>query len=189
MQNQVLKRMGKLALLSALLISSLTLWLDAPAKPKDNGDKHGAAHVQRWEDRQKGDPSFNGYWNNERDRDRFRDWLDKAYGRSYPSYNVSAGVLARNGITRAEFEALPPGIRKNVLRGKSIPPGLQPGHRLSRTDLNRISPISDAILDALGLPRDRYRYNDSRRVGRLDDDAILYNPVTGLIFDVLRGVF
>ena len=101
--------------------------------------------------------------------------------------------LRRNGLTRADFERLPPGIQKNVLRGKPLPYGhakkIGPGYRLSRYEMGRVNPISDALRDALGMPRNSYDYSDGRRVGRYGNDAILYNPNSGIITDVLSGIF
>ena len=189
MSNHLLDKTTKLALIGAVLVSNISLMPYAEAKSKGNGNKQVAGQGQKQKNWQN-NASLKGYWDNDRDQNRFRDWLNRTNGRSYSSsYNVPSSVLTRNDITRAEFEALPPGIQKKVMRGKSIPPGLQPGHRMNRNDLSRVSPISDALLDALGLPRDRYSYNDGRRVGRLDEDAIIYNPASGIIFDVLRGIF
>lgn len=166
---------GKLALIAAVLAAGVAITPLSEAKPGNghgNGQGNGHGH-------NKVAVRESSYWRNDEQRDRFRDWLGR-YTDSYGSSNVPTSVLRRNRITRAEFEALPPGIQKNVLRGKSIPPGLQPGHRLNRTELGRVSPISDRILDSLGIPTERYRYKDGRRVGRYQDNAIIYSPVSGI---------
>jgi len=192
------EKAGKLALVVAVLGAGLAWSPVVDAKPGNgNGNGHGkgnsqaSVHAKAKSGQGSGKVAVreSSYWRNDAQRDRFRDWLS-TYTDSYGAYgNVPTSVLRRNGISRSEFEALPPGIQKNVLRGKSIPPGLQPGHRLGRNELSRVRPISDSILDALGLPSDRYRYKDGRRVGRYGNNAIVYSPASGIIFDILSNVF
>ena len=67
------------------------------------------------------------------------------------------------------LEALPPGIRKNLLRGKPLPPGIA----------KRFPP--DALRSSLSIPR---RYE----VIEVGWDVFLVEAATGIIHDVLMDV-
>ena len=68
------------------------------------------------------------------------------------------------------YDALPPGIRKNLARGKPLPPGI--ARREIPPELMRRLP-----------PRDGYEW---RAVG---SDVVLYSITSGIVDQVLRDVF
>lgn len=80
--------------------------------------------------------------------------------------------LRRNPYRRSEFENLPPGIQKRVRQGKPIPPGIANKMTILPVSYNRY----------LGYP-----VNGNYRVGVLDRDLIIFNPLTQMILDVIRN--
>lgn len=75
----------------------------------------------------------------------------------------------RGGYSRRELEALPPGIRKRLARGKPLPPGIAKKMRRGPRALER-------------------RFDDRYVVMESGRDVLLLEAATGMVARVLRDV-
>lgn len=80
-------------------------------------------------------------------------------------------ILGRGDFSRIDQRrTLPPGIAKNLQRGKPIPPGIR----------KQMVTLPYSVNGYLGFPRNR-----NYRVGVLNDRVILYSALTGVALDIL----
>lgn len=90
--------------------------------------------------------------------------------------HVSAGVYFSTGDARVireyyapRYRSLPPGLQKKVQRGRPLPPGWQ----------KKLQPFPVVLeRELVALPQGYYR-------GVIDGHAVVYNPRTQVVFDVL----
>ncbi|WP_285261229.1 anti-virulence regulator CigR family protein [Halopseudomonas bauzanensis] len=154
----------RLTVLACLLTASLCVPQVYAGPPEDKGPPHhrSANH---------GHP---GKGNSGRDHRHHRE--ERRQNRDALDVLVSAGisaVLAREyarDVGLAGYRDLPPGIRKNLMRGKPLPPGIARKVR------------SDRFLDRLP----RHTGYEWQMAGT---DLILVSVATGVIADILLDVF
>lgn len=154
----------RFTVLACLLAASLSVPHVHAGPPEGKGPRHHRA----------GDHGHHGKGHQGREHRRHRD--DRRQERDALDVLVSAGisaVLAREyardaGV--AGYRDLPPGIRKNLRRGKPLPPGIAKKVRSDRL-LNR-------------LPR--HRGYEWQMAG---SDLVLVSVATGVIADILLDVF
>jgi hypothetical protein len=91
-----------------------------------------------------------------------------AHGPFFTAADVTA-LRSHNATTPAAWNGLPPGIAKNVARGKPLPPGIA----------KKLSPTLLAQLPQ----RQGYEY------AQVGADVVLIETATRLVVDVLRDVF
>lgn len=148
-----MKRSAILSVCVALLAFS-TLAVAAPPEGKGKPDK---GHHK--ESQSSADPDGGGSGGHQ---DRDSD--------GYGSFDEDDFRLFAREQHYGGYDALPPGIRKNLARGKPLPPGI--ARREIPPELMRRLPL-----------RDGYEW---RAVG---SDVVLYSITSGIVDQVLRDVF
>lgn len=131
---------------------------------------NGKAKVQAFDDR----PSHENHANVAVNASTDVSLRDLVLGRTY-TYNGSSLVLdpaLRSQLTVQA--ALPPGIQKQLARGKSLPPGIA----------KNMVRLPERYYPALGV-----NTGTNVDVGIYGRSAIVYDPVTNLIRDVLYNLF
>lgn len=115
---------------------------------------------------------------------------DADYGRAYdyggPYFNSQRVTIIRDYYTPEEIEHLPPGLRKHIERTGHLPPGLEKklvvNQPLPPGYIDYMVPAPPDLVSRLGpLPPDAnlYMYNG---------DAVLLNPKTMAVMDIIHGV-
>jgi Ni/Co efflux regulator RcnB len=139
----------------ALLLSSSLLLAD-PGNGKGNqGNGHSAKGT--------GNSSQNA--NNGNSNDHADDYFQKHYDNDIDRI---LRIFSENSGQYGQIDALPPGIRKNLARGKPLPPGIA---KKMNPDFARQLP--------------NYQGYEWRQVG---SDAALINITTGIVRELMRDV-
>ena len=140
---------------------------------RGNSDRHSSRESRKYHDDR---GRYSGYFDDRRDRQgHYRD-RNRDRDRDTIGDLIDAGItaaLARQYAHSAGFDgysSLPPGIRKNLMRGKPLPPGIAKKVR------------SGAFLERLP----RYSGYEWQTAGT---DLILVSIATGVIADILYDVF
>ncbi len=140
-------------LISLLLCAFLVVSIDAEAKkPNDKGGKPDKEQNDKKEDRE--------------------DWKDIQDGVELVSSLISAGDARKiaQGAGATGYKPLPNGIRKNLARGKPMPPGIQKTR------------MPGGMLDK--LPKQAgYEWRNA------GTDLLLVQAGTEIVADVLKDVF
>lgn len=150
---------------------------------RDRSPNYRDGSERRYEDRNRASKKRDDYEHRYDDRGRYRDYFDDRRDRrgNLRSGDVVGGLVYA-GITAAlarqyasdyglsGYSSLPPGIRKNLARGKPLPPGI----------------AKKAIPNSLRGRLPRHEGYEWIRVG---SDLILVAAATNLIADILYDIF
>ncbi|HSP57061.1 MAG TPA: anti-virulence regulator CigR family protein [Halomonas sp.] len=162
------------------MMALLTLGGAALAQPSDNpGRGHGASQGQgqgngkhqrqsRPVEDDRGYREDNRHFEDRADRER-RDYRDRRDGPDIEEREIRRIFeQSSDRLSREEIESLPPGIRKNLARGKPLPPG-----------------IAKRFDDRLVQELPSYPGYEWRRAG---SDAILVDATNEIIYRVLTDI-
>jgi len=143
--------------LAALLSSSLLLADPGNGKNKQGNGNADSSHAKAQNNSKASNASHGNYDDDEYFQQRYDDDLDRIL-RIFTEHSGQYG----------QVDALPPGIRKNLARGKPLPPGIA----------KKLDPDF-----ARQLPY--YQGYEWRQVGT---DAALINITTGIVREIMRDV-
>ncbi len=130
---------------------------------RDDWDKDRKRARKGWEKRYERDRE----WREDQRRAIRRVLLEERY----------RDLLRNRYVGYTRYQDLPPGIRKQLARGKRLPPGIAKQMVVMPNDFY------------YGMSRDlRMPRYDYARAGIYGDDIYVYNPKTGMIMDVIRGI-
>jgi hypothetical protein len=149
----------------------------------DQGDKHGhGKHGEYYWQDQHGQH----HKHHKHGRDYESNYGYQAYDYRGPYFTQQRITIIRNYYTPEEIERLPPGLRKHLERTGHLPPGLEKklvvNQPLPPGYLDYMVPAPPQLVNSLGpLPPDSrlYFYNG---------DAVLINPKTQAVMDIMHGV-
>lgn len=150
---------------SAVLAASLTLAAPPEGKGKPPKAQQGAkSETQATQGYSGATDSDHG-----KQKNKGKAWEDNDRDGRVDLDDAFLGGLVGQG-TYGRYDALPPGIRKNLARGKPLPPGLQ-----SRA-------VPDDLLGRLPY-REGYEW---RAYG---EDLVLYSVTERVVDEVIQGIF
>ena len=192
--------MSKLKLLSvALALAAIVTapLLDGISYAKhgdDNGNVNGHGHQHHDKHHGHGqdyDYDHNYYKAEKHHHHHHNEAMETDYSGAHhhyhgPYFNEQRVTMIRDYYTPEELDRLPPGLRKHIERTGQLPPGLQKklvvNEPLPPGYLPYMVPASPQLVGTMGpLPPDSqlYLYNG---------DAVLVNPKTQAVLDVVNGV-
>ncbi len=144
--------------ITALLLAGSNAWADSN-KQKNKGDQ-GQGSQQQGQSQKKNNKEYSG--------NKSAGKKQKSYEEDYDEDYSDIQSIFERSKSSSSYQSLPPGISKNLQRGKPLPPGIA---KKFNADIENQLPY--------------YPGKEWRQVG---SDAVLIDATTSVVQEVMKGV-